>query len=491
MSQTVGVNKGRHEQLPFDAWRSCAVAADVAAASHAHGEALAARQRRRLSELLAAAARGSRLYGDILRGLDTSALPLARLPIMHKSELMGRFDDWVTDPDLHLDALQAFTADAARIGDPFLGRYTVWESSGSSGEPGIFVQDPAAMAVYDALEALRRPVLRPLQQWLDPWGWQQRSAFVGAIDGHFASIVSIERLRRLNPVLGARMHGLSFLQPLGELVAQLNALAPSVLATYPTAAVVLAEERLAGRLTIDLREVWTGGESLSPAMRRFVQDAFGCPVADSYGASEFLSLASECRSGGLHLNSDWVILEPVDDRGRPVPPGVPGCTTLLTNLANHVQPLIRYDLGDRVTLHAQRCACGSHLPRIDVEGRADDMLRLQAADGRTVRVLPLALSTVLEDQAGLFDFQLVQQGPRELLLRTGMGGAAARSTMRHARATLCTFLASQGLAGMRVHCRCDEPGQCGRSGKVRRIVSAMPCAGRVAESVRHQHRHRH
>lgn len=456
---------------PFDAWHSYAVAADVAVASVASHAALVARQAQRLSELLAAAARGSALYARILRGRDPRSWRLDQLPVMHKRELMHRFDEWVVDPALRLDALRTFTADATRIGEPFLGRYTVWESSGSSGDPAIFVQDAPAMAVYDALEALRRPALRPLQRLLDPWGLQDRTVFVGATGGHFASTVSIERLRRLNPLLATRLHGLSFLQPLPELVAQLNALAPTVLSSYPSAAVLLAEERLAGRLKIDLQEVWTGGETLLPAMRRFVARAFGCPVADSYGASEFLSLASECRAGGLHLNCDWAILESVDDRGRAVPAGQAGTTTLLTNLANRVQPLIRYDLGDHVTLKAAACACGSHLPCIEVQGRCDDTLRLAARGGRTVSVLPLALSTVLEDGAGLFDFQLVQQGPSDLLLCTGMRGPAAGAALRRARRTLSAFLAGQGAAPTSIHCRCNRPGRRGRSGKVRRIVA--------------------
>jgi phenylacetate-coenzyme A ligase PaaK-like adenylate-forming protein len=64
-------------------------------------------------------------------------------------------------------------------------------------------------------------------------------------------------------------------------------------------------------------------------MRRFVQQVFGCPVTDSYGASEFLSLASECSRGCLHLNSDWAILESVDDRGRALPADEIGSATLL------------------------------------------------------------------------------------------------------------------------------------------------------------------
>ena len=138
---------------------------------------------------------------------------------------------------------------------------------------------------------------------------------------------------------------------------------PTVIATYPTTALMLAEETRAGRLRIAPAEIWTGGETLTPAMRRFVEESFGCRVGNSYGASEFLAIGAECRCGQMHLNEDWVILESVDEHLAPVPDGEPGHTTLLTNLANHVQPLIRYDLGDRVTLHREPCACGSALPR--------------------------------------------------------------------------------------------------------------------------------
>jgi len=78
------------------------------------------------------------------------------------------------------------------------------------------------MAVYDALESLRRPPLRPLQRLLDPWGLTDRIAFVGAIGGHFASTVSIERLRRFNPAWSSRLRSISFLQPVKGMVAELN-----------------------------------------------------------------------------------------------------------------------------------------------------------------------------------------------------------------------------------------------------------------------------
>lgn len=444
----------------FDPWRTGAVALDVLAAGQAAPADLAERRQRRLAALLAAAGRGSAFYRERLReGQDT---PLTAVAPVTKRELMDHFDTWVTDPRLRLSDLRAFIADPANIGRPFKGDFVVWESSGSSGQPGTFVQDAQAMAVYDALEAWRR-----MPRWFDPWCWTERIASVGATGGHFATAVSMARLRRLNPGLAAVERSFSFLQPTPALVEQINRHAPTIVCTYPTVAVLLAEEAAAGRLRVAPREVWTGGETLTPGMRRFIEHQFGCVVVDSYGASECLAIASQCRRGALHLNSDWVILEPVDEHLQPVPPGVAGFTTLLTNLANHVQPVIRYDLGDRVVLHPRRCACGSALPVINVEGRCDDTLVMHAQDGHVVRLLPLALSTVLEDEAGVFDFRIVQLSSHAL--RLSLGGDEA--LLAKARGALAAFLRQQGLPAVHIETDCGGERPRGRTGKLQRIVA--------------------
>ena len=81
---------------------------------------------------------------------------------------------------------------------------------------------------------------------------------------------------------------------------------------------------------------------------------------------------------------------------------------------------------------------------------------------------------MLEEGAGLFDFQLVQVGPCELLLRTGLCGAQAEPALRRARQVLGAFLDSQGAPGVRIRCRSGEPGRAGRSGKVARVVASGP-----------------
>lgn len=441
--------------MAFDAWM----------APRDSAGALARRQRQRLEALFKAAG-ASAFYR---RRFERHGATLEAQPSVGKQTLMDHFGDWVCDRRLSLPALRDFIADPARIGLAFAGEFSVWESSGSSGVPAIFVQDSAAMAIYDTLEALRRPGGPSWQRWMDPFCLSERMAFVGATSGHFASTVSVERLRRVMPGMAQRLRGFDFLDPTPVLVDALNRWRPSVLATYPSAALLLAEEAAAGRLQIAPREILTGGEALSDAVREIVSRQFGCPVRASYGASEFLTLGTECAQGHLHLNSDWVLLEPVDPDGRPVPAGEPGATTLLTNLANHVQPLIRYDLGDRVCFDPAPCTCGSRLPVIAVQGRVDDSLLLPDTRGCSVRLLPLALTTVLEDDAGVFDFQLVQQDGHSLSLTIAESGD--RAALLHVRRVLLDYLRQQGVDAVELHVHRGEPAVHGRSGKRPRVVA--------------------
>lgn len=463
----------------FDSLHSGVAAADVLATDRATPAELAAKQRQRLICLVQAALQHSPLYRQRLHGVSPATVRLDTLPVVTKGELMQRFDEWVCDPQLKLAELRAFTADPLRIAEPYLGKYVVWESSGTSGQPGVFVQDARAMATYDALEALRRSVPQPLKRWLDPMYLSERIAFVGATTGHFASYVSIQRLCQLNPWAAQVMRSFSILQSTASLIEALDAYAPTIISTYPTVAALLADEAARGALRHRPNEIWTGGETLSPGVRKWVEKSLHCAVRNSYGASEFLTIGWECGQGHMHANTDWLILEPVDEKFRPVRPRQECHTTLLTNLVNTVQPLIRYDLGDQVSFGRQRCACGSPLPVIEVAGRHDDALTMLDQHGRPVTLLPLALTTVLEDQAAVFEFQLRQLDGHTLELSLPQSGAEATSMMVRCRHVLQGLAHQHGLAPIKLIGKCGVTLPRGRSGKVQRVVAAHP-AGALA-----------
>jgi phenylacetate-coenzyme A ligase PaaK-like adenylate-forming protein len=192
-------------------------------------------------------------------------------------------------------------------------------------------------------------------------------------------------------------------------------------------------------------------------------------LRNNYGASEFYSIASECAHGRLHVNDDWVILEPVDERLQPVPVGEQSASTLLTNLANYTQPLVRYDLGDRIRCLAGPCECGSRFPAIEVEGRADDTLSLDDASGHAVTVLPLALTTAVEEGAHVAQFQLLRTAPDALEMRFEATVRDVPAAYERARLVLETFLARQGLANVRIERGQAAPLRQPRSGKLRRV----------------------
>jgi phenylacetate-CoA ligase len=426
------------------------------------------RSQQRLHAQIAMARALSPLYRKRYRGLppSTHLLP-ADLPPLTKRELMADLEASLTDRTLSRARIDAFLADLSRVGTLLDDRYAVWTSSGSTGAPAIFLHDREALAVYQALElfrfrALASPALAAARVLTG-----ERYAMVAATGGHFSGVATIEHLRRSYPFLAPGVRAISLLQPIAALVAELGAFAPTLLATYPTAAEVLADEQDAGRLKLRLDELWLGGETLTPVVRQRLQASFGCRVRNAYGASEFMSIAWDCGHGSLHVNVDWVLLEAVDARYRPVPPGTASHTALLTNLVNRVQPLIRYDLCDSITVLPQPCACGSALPAIHVEGRCDDILQFPVRGRPAVRVLPLVLATVLEEHAQVREYQVVQHGPQRIEVRLG---AADRGAGARVRAALGEYLRAQGIAKVALDVRAGRPLPSPGSGKLRRVI---------------------
>lgn len=437
----------------------------------AGADARRARRDERLAALLAHARAHSKFYRRHWRDVAAGARELSAYPPVDRAELMASFDQWVTDPAIRLDEVRRFVDDPTRIGEAFRGRYAVWTSSGTSGVPGIYVQDEDALAVYGALLSAH-PDFAPAA---DPRGFPgspARLALVAATGGHFAGLVWWQRLCRMYPMLAAQARVFSILDPLGEIVEALQEWNPTSIASYPTVLVQLADEQRNGRLRLQPNTLLAGGEALSETDRRRIEDTFGCPVVEDYGASECMNIAHGCREHRLHLNDGWVVLEPVDDRMRAVPPGEPSFTVLVTNLANRVQPIVRYDLGDSVTIDPQRCACGDDRPTLQVSGRADDVLEFDARAGEFVRVLPLAIETVLEEQGGLSRFQLTQTARDELSLRIESDDAhQRRHAFDRAHEALTRFLVQQGIRPVRVRLDDAAPQVSRSSGKLRRVRS--------------------
>ena len=88
--------------------------------------------------------------------------------------------------------------------------------------------------------------------------------------------------------------------------------------------------------------------------------AFGVKIISEYGAAESGLIAFECEKGNMHINVENIIVEIEDEE------------IVVTNLLSKSFPIIRYKLGDKVTLSDPDfiCSCGRNHPVIiDVLGR--------------------------------------------------------------------------------------------------------------------------
>jgi phenylacetate-CoA ligase len=333
--------------------------------------------------------------------LGNGPLELQRLPVLDKSLLMKHFDELVCDPRLRRDQLLDWVGQLTRD-QLYLDRYRVMLTSGSSGRPGLFVYDPAGWRSTCA-QMLR------ISSWagLGPSLPRQRLALLGG-----ASPSHISRQGAATMSVGLhRVLSLPVTLPLPRLVEALNRFQPTYLHVYPSVAMWLAEEQQAGRLRLAPRMLVTIAELRTPEMTQRLQNAFGVHPFDAYGCTEGL-WGSECEHHqGIHLFEDATMVENVDGDGRPVPAGQPGSRLLVTNLHNLVQPLLRLEVTDLVTLDPDPCPCGRPLVRAAaIHGRSDDVLSLPARDGGRVAVHPLHFALLTRDPQ-VREFQVAQDGP--------------------------------------------------------------------------------
>jgi phenylacetate-CoA ligase len=402
--------------------------------SHEHGPRaeLGRHQQQRLEVVVRHAAAHSPFYRRQFAetgALGDSPVQLSRLPVLDKPLLMEHFDDLVCDPRLRRDELLDWVGRMSRD-QLYLNRYRVMLTSGSSGRPCLYVYDAAGWrSIFAGM--LRSTTWEGLRPTLP----RQRLAFVGAADPSHISRQGATMASGLHRVLA-----LPVTLPLPRLVEALNEFQPTYLQAYPSAAMWLVDEQRAGRLRVSPRILVTVAELRTAEMTQRLQEAFGVRPFNLFGSTEGL-FGLECEHHqGIHLFEDTTLVENVDADGQPVPPGQPGARLLVTNLYNLVQPLLRLEVTDLVTLDPDPCPCGRILARMKtIYGRSDDVLSLCARDGGQVAVHPLHFALLTRDPH-VSEFQVIQEGtllrilvvPRHLSSPAAAGDDGLETRLSHA-----------------------------------------------------------
>ncbi|HEX5472030.1 MAG TPA: hypothetical protein VFW73_09095, partial [Lacipirellulaceae bacterium] len=367
--------------------------------------------RSRLEQLVAHARNKSSFWREKFRGISESSFELTDLPTSSKPELMENFDRAVTADDIRRDEVESFMADESNLGALFRGKYALSHTSGSQGQPLLLVQTKDNLELLFALQVSRgnheqMNLGEAVKHFIHP----ARLAVVIFQPGFYPSASALHYLPDgVKHYLNVKL----FCANDDDLMEQLADFRPTHLTAYASMLHEIARAIEAGRISLkpDLEEVVNISERLMPQARKHYAEIFGASLLDNYSMGECLFLTNGCTAtNGMHVNADWAILEVVDENNKAVPNGQPGAKVLITNLANYIQPIIRYEVGDVLTMAKKPCGCGNNMPRIDhIEGRASDVFYIDTGQGvRSLQptIFELALGRMLDVR----EYQIIQDG---------------------------------------------------------------------------------
>jgi phenylacetate-CoA ligase len=321
-----------------------------------------------------------RKFAGVPRGEVKSLRDLAKLPFTIKDEIR---ESLIEHPPLGFHA----AADLSDI-------VQIQSSSGTTGMPTFVAATAADINTWNSMGARVF-----YANGFRPKDWVMHSYAMGR--GFVGGLVNIEHLQHLGCCvipLGAEsgterlLQAIDHLRPIAmcatpSMVNHLGSVAPEVLG------------KSAAELSI--RKISVGGEPGGgvPTIRQQMENLWNADVRDMMGGADFGSTYwAECdEKDGMHLCSQDAlhveIIDPDTLESLEIAEGTTG-ELVYTTLRREATPLIRYRMGDVVTVSAMDCACGRTGYKIKAHGRADDMLIV-----RGVNVFPAAIKDVVVQYA--------------------------------------------------------------------------------------------
>lgn len=244
----------------------------------------------------------------------------------------------------------------------------------------------------------------------------------------------------------------------------LKAAAPAIVFAYPSVLAIMADMNLRSATPVRFPKAVSVSEMLQPGARKIIQESFGCSIRNYYGSSECWAMAWECEKGGLHVNSDSVIIEAVDRAGFPVKEGEVG-DLLITLLWKHSMPFLRYQIGDRGRL-GSRCPCGRGLQVLkSLEGRTTDYITLPSGK----RFPWMFTETPFGQTDGIVSYQVVQETRGSLHMKIIVAKGAPPGIKEIVKSRLLSYLPEKMDMQVEIVDSIERSGR----GKVRDFISKI------------------
>ena len=136
-----------------------------------------------------------------------------------------------------------------------------------------------------------------------------------------------------------------------------------------------------------------------------MENQFGVPVINEYGASELDLIAFQNPDKELQLNSETLLVEILDEGNRIVPNGEEG-RVVITSLYNKAHPFIRYDIGDIGVMSKNSTAKKPILEKLI--GRTNDLAILPSGKKAAGLTFYYITKSIIEDDGNVKEFVIEQ-----------------------------------------------------------------------------------
>jgi phenylacetate-CoA ligase len=361
-------------------------------------EKLVEYQNERLIKLLKHASQKSPWYKRKFQDLGMTAKDiqtvedLTKLPITKKIDIRNNRDAFISEDENIASLVTAKTGGSTGVSlDLFFDKYCQKLRNGAQG----FADNLAGWEPGDKVAALwgNPPIAKTIKEKLRS-SLLERTKYLDTMD--------------LNPI------------SMGEFATEWRSFQPDVVFGHAHSIFIFAQFLIENKISLQPpKGIVATSMMLLEHERKCIEKAFGAKVTNRYGCEEVGLIACECeRHKGMHINSPHVIVECVDDTGKPVPYGKAG-KLVITDLNNLAMPLIRYQIEDVGVLSSDNCACGRNLPILEkLEGRVADFLK--KADGGLVGGVSLVERT-LTKIPGIEQMQFVQKSINKLIVNRVKG----------------------------------------------------------------------
>ena len=370
-------------------------------------DALLARQRRDLADIVEFAAAHTPYYAETLAPLlQDGRFDFNELPVLKKDDVIRRLNDLLAR---HPNQNQADRSQA-KLG----------HTGGSTGKPLAFWYDDAKHELMRAgmMRSYQLSGWRPGQKILNFWGARQDVVPGGVFGAQLGDAIAAEHTVSAYEYTEAQ---------LVEWARFIQRYRPVLLQGYASVLAEVARVVIENRIPMPgtLIGVYSTAEVLTDSQRQRMQQAFGCKVFNQYGSREIPNIACECSHGRMHVFTDMVYLESrkIGDENR----------LLVTSLTNRLMPMIRYDIGDSGRLLDGECDCGLPFPLMEMDlCRQNDLIRTRS--GKTVH--PSYFNRLLYGQTQIRQYQWVQRDLDRITLNLVADRALDAATLASLQANI-------------------------------------------------------